>query len=272
VAGTVFPLTQLITTVNTSSGATSNYTPAGTPTLTYTGTQTINGVAVPVYNLNVPGLSLTGANSLPANGQTTTVNGVSSGWLLLTNLNYTTAGFWSLGASDNPNAFYDGEVVAGFQTPTANVPTTGTGTYIGIPSPPGSSTAGGVTGVVFYNGLNRTMSGRANIGVNFGSGAVTGSLTGIIVGNISGSQSYWNDVSLDGTLSGATISGTATAGAPPTPSYGTDPQSPMLPTGAHGTFTGALYGPNGQELGATWSLSDAASGKSAIGTVTATKQ
>jgi hypothetical protein len=116
------------------------------------------------------------------------------------------------------------------------------------------------------------MIGRANVGVNFGSGAVTGSLTSFTVGDVSGSQTFWNDVSLNGTLSGATMSGTTTAGAPPFPGAGTDPRSPMLPTGARGTFTGALYGPNGQELGAVWSLSDAASGKSAIGTLTATKQ
>ncbi len=79
----------------------------------------------------------------------------------------------------------------------------------------------------------------------------------------------WNTVNLTGTLSGATFGGnTSTPGAP------TNGGNYALSSAATGKFAGALYGPNGEELGAVWTLSEpnAVNGKSAVGTISATKQ
>lgn len=76
----------------------------------------------------------------------------------------------------------------------------------------------------------------------------------------------WNDVSLTGSMSGSTLSGTtASTGAVPT-------GNSSFAAGSSGSFSGALFGPNGEELGAVWTLHDATGqGKSAIGYLAATK-
>jgi hypothetical protein len=69
-------------------------------------------------------------------------------------------------------------------------------------------------------------------------------------------------------MSGATFKGTTSTTAAVTGTYG-------MSAGATGTFAGALYGPNGQELGAIWSLNEtggATNGKAAVGTLGAIKQ
>jgi len=245
-------------------------------TLTYEGTQTVNGSTVLTFKINDGTLS-PGDVVIPANG--TSVSSASGQYALaLANLNYGVAGIWT--HTPASGTAYLGTFTAGYQTPLAAVPTTGTGTYVGDGSAVGSPTAGGVTGSVYAPSGSGTivvgvLAGQANLTVNFGSGAVNGSLTNMTATPTSGaSATPWNNVTLTGTMSGtstpsgsvATLSGsTSTSGA--SGSFG-------LSSSAAGSFAGALYGPNGQELGAVWTLAELGqlNGKAAIGVIGATKQ
>ena len=74
-----------------------------------------------------------------------------------------------------------------------------------------------------------------------------------------GASQTWNTVNLAGSLSGTNLSGTTSAGSTPSGSMAFGGSS----TGA---FAGALFGPNAQEAGASWTLHDpSGQGKTAIG-------
>jgi hypothetical protein len=177
--------------------------------------------------------------------------------LTTSNLTYTTLATWIIPAIDGAHVAHLGMGVSGYQTPASGVPTSGTATYL--------STGGASGNVVVPSGVG-AVKGDVSINVNFASGALSGSLTNMNVSS-GGSALPWNNVSLSGTLSGATISGTATATSPSASNAFT------FAAGSTGFLNGALYGPTGQELGAVWSVHDnAGGGKSALGVLGATKQ
>jgi hypothetical protein len=263
--GTVFPLNQQVVSRDTN-GVNTNYTPPTTATLTLVGTQGSGASAVPLYKLSLPGVSLAGADSMAADGSTTGLI-----FYVVPNMTYTEAGYWGMKSSDNGS--YMGQFIAGYQTPAANVPTGGTATYIGNTGLPNSPNTGQLTGWSFYpcgtSVCPRILeNGNVNIGVNFASGTVTGSVTSIMSGNVSLDQHYWNDINLSGNMSGAAMSGKVTLSNTGASTAAVD----GMATGTTGTFNGALYGPGGQELGMTWSVAEPSTGKSAFGTITATKQ
>ncbi|HKD48770.1 MAG TPA: transferrin-binding protein-like solute binding protein [Rhizomicrobium sp.] len=271
--GTVFPMDNA--EINLTSTSVGPETDQG-PQLIYEGTQTVNGNTFFTFRISDGALS-PGDVVIPANGSSvTSISGQYT--LALDNLNYLVAGIWA--HIPPPGNATLGTFTAGYQTPAANVPTSGTGTYIGSGASVGSPTAGGAVGTVFAPSGTGTIAaagivGQANITVNFGSGALTGSLTNMTATPTSGgSATPWNNVTLTGSVSGtstpfgtvSTISGsTSTSGA--SGSFG-------LSSAATGNFAGALYGPNGQELGAIWTLAEpsAVNGKAAIGVIGATKQ
>ena len=103
-----------------------------------------------------------------------------------------------------------------------------------------------------------------------GSGQVTGTLSGLTATPVSaagvvGVPQPWNQINISASLSGAVLSGNASTPAQSGGSLG-------FGTGAIGKFDGALYGPNGEELGAVWSLRDPANLNTAFGVVGATRQ
>jgi hypothetical protein len=230
---------------------------------------TLGGTAV--FLLTVPGLSLASDTNLPGDGTVITLSNGNTAWLSTYSLNYTAIGFWDYHVS--PALIYVGTHVSGFQTPTAGVPTSGSATYLAD----GTSTNGRVLGNAWApNGSGgisvASLSGQASIGVNFATGVVTGalnSMTATANPSDGGLTTPWNNIALTGTLSGASLSGDTHASAAPSGAgiYG-------LSIGATGKFTGALYGPNGQELGAVWTVNDGGStnGKAAVGVISATKQ
>jgi hypothetical protein len=126
------------------------------------------------------------------------------------------------------------------------------------------SLLGGVTGLAMPGTFDLT--GQASVDVNFGTGKVNGSLFNMTSYNSGPAldPEPWNNVSLVGNLSGTTMHGAT--------SVTSAPSSPVaLSSSATGTFTGALFGPNAQELGLSWTLYDpSGNGKSAIGVVGAT--
>lgn len=253
--GTVFPLNQLVI-ASTNSSVTS-YTPNGGATLTLTGTATdSNGDAQGIFEVKIPSLNIDATN-VQANAGASYLGDGRNLALSSVELNYTMLNIWTVQPSTPTGTVYTSYSTSGYQTPSGSVPTTGTATYNGV-----NGTSGGVVGVVFGSAAGKisagALSGNASVQVNFANGAVNGSLTNMNV--VGTTNQAWNNVSLTGTLSGASISGTT--GVTSTPSG-----TLTMGSGSSGTFAGALYGPNGEELGAVWSLHDPNGTKSAVGVI-----
>jgi hypothetical protein len=180
-------------------------------------------------------------------------------------LNYSLYGAWAVSPSSvGGSQVASGVFLSGYQTPASGVPT-GTAQYSG-----NGTTTGGVSGLVLVPSgstaiTGGTLTGSPAISVNFSTGSVSGVLNMTVTPTGSTTVSGWNSVGLQGTLSGASLSGaTASQNNPPAGSLSFDASS----TGA---FSGSLFGPNAQELGAVWTLHDpTGQGKTAIGVIGAT--
>jgi hypothetical protein len=247
----------------------------GGGTLTLQSQSPINGPSVILTGeLKIPGISLdvpifaTGLNGGTSGGQPNGGGTLNADFGALT---YTLLGRWDYQPPNSGGTTFFGYSLGGYVTPSAGVPAAGTATYSGTASPtslgggasPTVNTAGGAVGEIFFpmpSGVVTfiRVAGTANVNVNFATGAVTGSLTNMqFLGGAT--LSAWNDVSLTGSLSGASLSGTTSTSGPP-PSAG----NAGFSSSSTGKFNGALYGPNAQEVGAIWSLYDP-SGKAALG-------
>jgi hypothetical protein len=271
--GTVLPLRQSIVSTQINSVSPAPKVEAGGSTLTYQGTQTVNGVTGPVFELKVPNavsgidVSLKPDGSSGSNGDYGIINGK-----VVDALNYTMTVAWSADASDTFEPLFS-MGITGFQTPASNVPTSGQATYLGDGTAGAKGSMQGLifTGPPFPYHPPGTISGSANsFSVNFGSGQVTGTLSGLTAtpvsqAGVAGAPQAWNQINISATLSGAVLSGNTSTTAPPSGGLG-------FGAGSTGKFDGALYGPNGEELGAVWSLRDPATSNTAFGVVAATKQ
>ena len=233
------------------------------------GTQVVNGTTKNVYQLKEPGLSLDVQNLV--DGTSAVLSDGRRVTLITTALNYTLMGLWIVSSNAVPDTVYWGLGISGYQTPTSGVPTSGSATYVS--GAPGSSpnsglvspTTGGVYGLVFVPSgslvVTGDIRGQASVNVNFATANVTGSLTSMTssIAGLDTAPVPWNSVALAGNLTGATVQGTTSVTTAPTDLL-------ALGSGATGTFTGALFGPNAKELGASWNLYDpAGNGKTAIG-------
>lgn len=286
--GTVFPLNDTVVKVSfgnnqtaTTAGGYTNSLTGGT-TLTFQGTQVVNGVTQNVYQLKEPGLSIDASN-LVSGVQATLSDGRRLS-VVTSPLNYTLMGLWIVSGTSNPDNVYWGIGITGYQTPTSGVPASGTATYTGNSSTAPSSglvsaTTGGVYGLVFAptgSTMNTAeLRGQASLNVNFSAGTITGSLTNMTSSVLDGGPDPWNSVSLSGTLSGATVQGSTAVTSVPAalPSTAILANSLPLGAGATGSFSGAFFGPNAQELGINWTLYDpSGNGKMAIGSVSAIAQ
>jgi hypothetical protein len=263
---TVLPLRQSIVLYTNGAVLPDSGVELGGATLTYKGTQTVNGVTGPVFELNVPKMFVT-QTLLPdgTGGPCCDFNDVNG---KVTFLNYTMTGTWNAVNDGTTCAICTSMFVTGFQTPSANMPASGQATYLG------NGANGSVSGNFYLlNGpiQTGTISGSSsNFAINFGNGQVTGTLSGLKATPVSatgvmGAPQDWNQIDIAGSLSGAVLSGTTTTPSQPAGSLGFGANS----TGAIG---GALFGPNAEELGAVWSLQDQAGVKTAFGVVSATKQ
>jgi hypothetical protein len=189
--------------------------------------------------------------------------------IFFTNLNYTMIGTWQVGTSDYWDYMF-GWGATGFQAPRANLPTNGTATY-GNPS----STFGTIYAPSSDGSLVQpaSVSGHANINVDFGTGALGGTLTNMTVQK-GGVSTPWNDVNLSGSISftDAGITGATAATGSVAGQFG-------FSGSAKGQLQGNFFGPAGQEIGLAWTLYDppgagapGGAGKTAIGVLAATKQ
>jgi hypothetical protein len=269
--GTSFPLMltgrqvtlNAITDANVTSGS-----------LVFTGTNT-GGTAT--FELKIPGIGLDAPN---LTGNTITLpDGHSAGFSMspIATLNYVKLGTWRYFESSGVNG-YEGAMLTGYQTQAGHVPTSGSASYLGVGSPNPSSKTGGVTGQVWVpsGGGNPIqgggVSGSASLNVNFATGAVDGQLSNMQVGGNAVGSLPWNTINLTGTMSGSGMSGTTSTSGPPVSAPGYFPQG--FSSAATGTFKGALFGPNADEVGAVWTLSESTpeGGKSALGVIGATRQ
>jgi len=210
--------------------------------------------------------------SIPSLGLNVTTNGrldlsveLSAG--LTSSLSYVTLGDWAPGdgqAAPISQSYYT-LYQFGYETPVGAMPTTGTATF-----------AGGTQGTEFLPVAGQLTSiavfGGASISVDFASGKLTGALTQM---NAQTTADFfddaphpsvpWNDVSLSASIAAGTnrFTGSAAAASNPQSTY-------SLSGSAKGSIVGAFYGPNAEELGAIWTLSDG--NGSAIGGIGAKRQ
>jgi hypothetical protein len=247
-------------TVITTPTSVANFS-VGSVQATWRGTVTSGGLTWPVFDLSVPALSLTASN---VRGDGTDVTLADGGKVSAKfgSLNYTMFGGWSYTPASG-NTSYLGQVVTGYGTPTANVPTSGNATYTGT---------GTVIGAYFVpSGTHAieagTISGDASLNVNFSNNSANGNFTNMQAKALgSTTTTPWNDVSLSGSLSMTTGPGAAAFVDGSTTTTG-NTGAAGFSSAAHGTFHGALYGPAAQEVGGTWTLSETGGGgKLAFGT------
>jgi hypothetical protein len=137
------------------------------------------------------------------------------------------------------------EFLFGYETPAASMPTTGQAAFSGYadanifaPSP------------VNVHVLLTRASGDAALTADFASGKITGAFTHMQY--LANSSSVpWNDVSVNASILAGTNKFSGSAGVTSTPQT-----TFSLKGSATGHIDGAFYGPNAQNLGAIWSLSD----------------
>lgn len=256
--GASVPLGGAAVAITPTSVSSFSLTPGGVTGI-YRGTATSNGVSFPVFDLSIPALSLTATN---VHGDGTIVAFGDGGKISAagTTMNYTLLGAWAY-TPGSGNTSYLGQVVTGYGTAPASIPTTGSATYNG---------AGGVVGsYAIPSGTNAiqmgTVSGDVSLNVNFASDTATGSFTNMNTRALGASTTTpWNDVALTGTLTRGTSNVTINGQTSTT----TNSNPAGFSNAAHGNFNGAFYGPAGQEVGGMWMLSEstAGGGKAAFGT------
>lgn len=177
------------------------------------------------------------------------------------NLDWARAGHWATGGG-----WWDyddivgrhGVFIAGYETPAASVPVTGSATYYGT-----------VRGFVLHPGVSAGTThcaciipglfGDASFTADFGARTVAGSLTNMWTGDWNETfYERWNDVAFTSVISGNAFSGSTRVTSAPG-------GAASLAASATGTIEGKFFGPSAQEAGAVWTLFDGS--RAAIGTL-----
>jgi hypothetical protein len=242
---TAFPLLQTVFSEVGSIAAPDPATVAGG------GTLSSSSASAAVFSL---GNSAVGVNNVPLTAGNLGILGGKAGtkevavWVYDTEgvLSWTNFGFWDVASADSSRL--QGAFVTGYATPVAAIPTSGTGTFAGSAKGQGVFPQAGS----LLNGLGySSLSGRATITADFAGGKLVGTLTNMYNTPWEGAPLPWNDVTFTATFtpsqnlfSGVTSTLTALAG------------STLAAGPATGTITGMFMGPQANELGAVWTLSD----------------
>lgn len=210
-------------------------------------------------SLDINGVEIGGIMAPNVHGWTESTGALTDAFIY--NLSYVSLGLWSHtdgGPFQLPQSLT--AFAIGWETPAAALPTSGTATYSGT---------GSVRGVAFVPDGARVgtaqLAGDGSLNVNFSSGAISGALTNMTA-NDGRTTTPWNDVSVNASVATGTnrFSGSTQVSSPPAGGY-------ALKGSATGSISGALYGPNAENLGAVWTLSNGDGTGSAIGVVGATK-
>lgn len=252
---TTFPLLQSVVSIGSTGAIADQATISNGGTLAFDSSDTRY-----VLNLANPVVSVSNVqlNAGPGGGFGGDAGNGKSAFLDIADpatsmLSWTSYGFWDVAASTGART--QAAFVTGYVTPQNSVPTTGTATYRGT-----------VSGELILpqagreNGLNYlALSGDAYLDVDFAAGSVNGALREMYTTDFDGNKSPWDWVSLSGTVLGQNMFGGLTASAQ------TSGTGSSLASTATGTFAGAFFGPQAQELGAVWTLSDGTA--AAFGTI-----
>jgi len=274
-AGTVFTLAGPAVKLTSTSVGASGIDPSKSRA-TYRGTVTTNGQIYPVFDLSIPDISLTAAN---VRGDGTPVTTADGGKVLagISTLNYTLLGVWSYTPASGGTG-YLGVAVNGFGTKPASLPTSGTATYTGASTVGGG--ASGVVGAYFVPSgsgsiAGGTLSGNVSLTTDFTSNNVNGTMSNMMATPTgSGTATPWNTISLNGRISRPAQDTPGFAGATATTAAPAGAGAAGFSSSATGGFSGLFYGPNAEEVGASWTLADpsaAGGGKAAFGVFAGTK-
>ena len=180
---------------------------------------------------------------IPMSGALTSQQGSAGAF----GLSYVAIGDWGSSSVGAPSTRTMGAF--GFETPASAMPTTGTAVYAG---------AGTVRGTV-YEATSRgpewavDLKGDANLSVDFASGSIAGKFNNITANDYCFPPAPWgNEISVSANIAPGTnkFNGTTAVSAQ------SNPGGSGLKSTATGSINGAFYGPNAQQLGAIWSLSD----------------
>ena len=252
------------TTVVLGANSISGFSPSSGEgsTITYRGTIVSGGITYPVFDLIVPTLSLT-AKNLRGDGTVLVLPDGGEVRATVSTMTYTALGMWTYHKTSSPSGMYVSYANTGSATPAANVPSTGTAVF------KGGGTTGGVIGTYWEPSPTGTvqggsLKGNADITVNFASDSFTGTFNNMTATPSGGTATPWNDVTFSGTLGRATnVAASARTNASPPPAGATAGFS----SAATGLLQGGFNGPNAEELGGSWTLSEqtSAGGKVAIG-------
>jgi hypothetical protein len=162
--------------------------------------------------------------------------------VMMKTLDYTVYGYWSIdtepsnGTSASTNG---GAWLGGYLTPSAAIPTSGSATY-----------AGHVTGLYDLGSQSQALIiGDVQINADFGAQSVSGAMTHLQASDIL--PSALNDIAFSASLdpSRNQFRGTTRVTSMPGGPY-------TFSANAAGTIAGRFFGPNANEVGGVWTLSD----------------
>lgn len=265
---------QLSATNLASAGVTAdNATNAGGATIKLSG---------PVDNsttgmlLSVPGIGMSDSwIYLYGRADQPTWGGSSSGFIGSTGLSYTSWGVWYASTNNQIGSIPTVDVAAvafGYETPAANMPTSGTATYSGTQN---------VLGSVYVPGkFGRNVpvvQGDASFTANFSSGQINGNFSNMMLYiNDNPNDQFlvyaypWNSVSVSASIASGTNGFSGSTAVTSTPGGASAPY--VLKPTASGHIDGKFYGPNAENLSGVWTLSNGDGTGSAVGAVGAGKQ
>jgi C-lobe and N-lobe beta barrels of Tf-binding protein B len=253
--GSAFPLKQSVVAVSSNS--------IGPDVAANNGGATIsvinwNGSGSSQFRLTIPGLGIEGTFSSESLFKGASTISTITIDLVAANLNYAAFGYWVVDTLSPALTAHTGMFATGFQTPATAMPTTGSATYSGT---------GNVTGMVATIGTGGPSAARligdATLTANFLAGTVTGGFTNMTATDVTTNASApWNNVSVNASIVAGTshFSGATAAASAPAGTF-------SVTGSATGHINGGFYGPQAQELGAVWSLSDSSKSAAAIGVV-----
>ncbi len=257
--GTAFPLKQSVISVTSSGIVPDAAANSGGATLSVV---SWNASGNSQFRLTIPGLKLdsTFSSASLLKGPSTVQGGNFR--LTASNMSYAALGVWEVDTL-NPNItpgvaegnIHLGTFVTGFETPASGMPTSGAAVYTGTKN---------VAGVVIRDPAGTigraALLGDASLAVNFGTSTIAGTFIHMTATDSNGTRSPWNDVSVSGSLAAGTshFSGSTAAASVPSGAF-------AVSGTATGRIDGGFYGPNANELGAVWSLTD--KGSVAVGVV-----
>ena len=258
--GTAFALQQSAVSITSSTltADTAVNTEGATVTMTH-GSPLSLAISIPA--LAISALALTDAGPVAGSGApsaeayTASLSGGRTLELDARHLNYVNYGDWTIASGTGASGLAEAAAfISGYHAQNVSGGLIGSGAT--------ASYNGSAYGVVAVPSgttwKNANLAGTAALSVDFGRNTLTGQITAVTATPTDGGAAEaWNTVNLTATLTGANFSGsTASATAPTTGGYG-------LAGTASGHLDGGFYGPQEQEAGAIWTLTDGT--RSALG-------